>query len=226
MKQTSLILYALSECKVKGLNIYAISGPPVIYVPRTSYSVSSGSSVTLEVNVTSSLDITDLFWEKRNISSYIYGPIDVQSESRLNGGNITCPSLTVNGLNKNDNAYFRINVANRDGTTTGTNIRIDVILSTYLCSVNIYCCNVSISSYSSSLFQIISCKTRQYYGFGVYIPTLFNYFTNFVLFTISWTMCIVTEGLCFSKILILRIFVAQEYTCEIAIITSRHNEKF
>ena len=131
MKQTSLILYALSECKVKGLNIYAISGPPVIYVPRTSYSVSSGSSVTLEVNVTSFYDITDLLWEKRNISSNIYEPIDVQSESRLNGGNITCPSLTITGVDKNDEAYFRVNATNQDGTTTGPNIRIYVILSTY-----------------------------------------------------------------------------------------------
>ena len=134
MKQTSLILYALSECKVKGLNIYAISGPPVIYVPRTSYSVSSGSSVTLEVNVTSSLDITDLFWEKRNISSYIYGPIDVQSESRLNGGNITCPSLTITGLDKNDNTfmYFRVKATNRDGTSVGSIISIHVVRSMYL----------------------------------------------------------------------------------------------
>ena len=135
--ETSLIVYALCECKVKGLNIYAISDPPVIYIPRTSYTVSSGSSVTLEVNVTSSLDIIDLFWEKRNISSYIYGPIDVQSDRQLECGNITCPSLTIIGVDKNDNAYFRVNVANRDGTTTGTNIRIDVVLSMYLCSVNI-----------------------------------------------------------------------------------------
>ena len=132
MKQTSLILYALSECKVKGLNIYAISGPPVIYVPRTSYSVSSGSSVTLEVNVTSSLDITDLFWEKRNISSNIYEPIDMQSESRLECGNISCPSLTITDVDKNDEAYFRVNATNKDGTTTSSNIRIYVILSTYL----------------------------------------------------------------------------------------------
>ena len=114
--------------------IFFFSGPPVIYVPRTSYTVSSGSSVTLEVNVTSSLDITDLFWEKRNISTYIYEPIDVQSESRLNGGNITCPSLTITGLNKNDNTYmyFRVKATNRDGTSIGSVISIHVVRSMYL----------------------------------------------------------------------------------------------
>ena len=106
----------------------------MISVPRTSYTVSSGSSVTLDVNVTSFYDITDLFWEKRNISSNIYEPIDMQSESRLECGNITCPSLTIIGVDKNDEAYFRVNATNQDGTTTGSNIRIYVILdlSTYL----------------------------------------------------------------------------------------------
>ena len=96
--------------------------------------MSSGSSVTLEVNVTSFLDITDLFWEKRNSTTYVYEPIDVQSESRLNGGNITCPSLTITGLHKNDNTYmyFRVRVTNEDGTSIGSVISIHVVRSMYL----------------------------------------------------------------------------------------------
>ena len=114
--------------------IFFFSGPPVIYVPRTSYTVSSGSSVTLEVNVTSSLDITDLFWEKRNISTYLYEPIDVESEGRLECGNITCPSLTITGVNKNDNTfmYLRVRATNRDGTSVGSIISIYVVQSMYL----------------------------------------------------------------------------------------------
>ena len=104
----------------------------MISVPRTSYTVSPGSSVTLDVNVTSSLDITDLFWEKRNISSYLYEPIDMQSESRLKGGNITCPSLTITDTYNIDRTYFRVKATNRDGTSTGSNIYIDVVLSTFL----------------------------------------------------------------------------------------------
>ena len=111
--------------------VFFVSGPPVIYVPRTYYSVSSGSSVTLEVNVTSSNDITDLFWEKRNISSYSYEPIDVQSESRLNGGNISCPSLTITNATMNDNTYFRVKATNREGTSTGSTIYINVTLSMF-----------------------------------------------------------------------------------------------
>ena len=114
-------------------DIFFVLGPPVISVPRSSYSVSSGSSVTLEVNVTSFIDITDLFWEKRNISTYIYEPIDVQSESRLECGNITCPSLTITDVNKNDNTYFRVKATNSDGTSTSTPyIRVYVVLSMYL----------------------------------------------------------------------------------------------
>ena len=112
------------------MNISSFSGPPIISVPRTSYSLSSGSSVTLEVNVTSSLDISDLFWEKRNISTYIYERIDVQSESRLECGNITCPSLTITDVNRNDNTYFRVKATNSDGTST-TNIYVYVVLSMY-----------------------------------------------------------------------------------------------
>ena len=91
--------------------------------------MSSGSSVTLEVNVASSLDITDLFWEKRNISSNISELIDVQSDSRLNGGNITCPSLTITDVNKN--THFLVKATNRDGTSTRY-ISVYVILSKYL----------------------------------------------------------------------------------------------
>ena len=114
--------------------IFIVSGLPVILVPRTSYTVSSGSSVTLEVNVTSPLDITDLFWEKLklNNTTYIYEPIDVQSESRLNGGNITCPSLTITDAYKIDKTYFRVKAINRDGTSTGSSIYIDVVLSMFL----------------------------------------------------------------------------------------------
>ena len=111
--------------------IFFVSGPPVISVPRTSYTVSSGSSVTLEVNVTSSIDITDLFWEKYNSTTYIFEPIDVQSDSRMNGGNITCPSLTIIDLNINDNTYFLVKATNRDGTSTRY-ISVYVILSKYL----------------------------------------------------------------------------------------------
>ena len=115
---------------IKAEYIFFFSGTPVISVPRTSYSLSSGSSVTLEVNVTSSLDIIDLFWEKLNISSYIYEPIDVQSESRMNGGNITCPSLTITDVNKNDSTNFRVKATNSDGTST-TYIYVYVVLSMY-----------------------------------------------------------------------------------------------
>ena len=116
---------------IKAQYIFFFSGTPVISVPRTYYSVSLGSSVTFEVNVTSSLNITDLFWEKRNISTYIYEPIDMQSESRLNGGNITCPSLTITDVNKNDNTYCRVKATNSDGTSIRS-IFVYVVLSMYL----------------------------------------------------------------------------------------------
>ena len=109
-----------------------VSGPPVISVPRTFYGLSPGSSVTLEVNVTSLYNITDLFWEKRNISSYLYETIDVQSESRLVCGNITCPYLTITISYKIDETYFRVKATNRDGTSTGSSIYIYFVWSTFL----------------------------------------------------------------------------------------------
>ena len=104
---------------IKSENMYIFFlGPPVISVPHWSYSVSPGSNVTLEVNVTSSFDITDLFWEKYNSTTYIFEPIDVQSDSRMNGGNITCPSLTITDVNKNDMTYYKVTATNRDGTSS------------------------------------------------------------------------------------------------------------
>ena len=121
----------LNTIKGEYMFIFFFSGPPVISVPHRYYSASSGSSVTLEVNVTSPYDITDLFWKKLNINTFIIELIDVQSESRLNGGNITCPSLTITDVNKNDSALYMVTATNRDGTSA-TYIHVYVIPSLYL----------------------------------------------------------------------------------------------
>ena len=60
----------------------------------------------------------------------------MQSDSRLECGNITCPSLTITDLNKDDNTYFRVKATNADGTSTGLLIRIYVVLSMYLYAIS------------------------------------------------------------------------------------------
>ena len=120
----------LNTIKGEYMFIFFFLGPPVISVPHWYYSASSGSSVTLEVNVTSPYDITDLFWKKYNRSTYIIELIDVQSESRFVCGNITCPALTITDVNKNDSAVFIVTATNRDGTSIQL-IHVDVVLGMY-----------------------------------------------------------------------------------------------
>ena len=183
----------------------SVLGLPVIYVPRTYYSLSSGSSVTLEVNVTSFNDITDLFWEKRNISSYIYEPIDVQSESRLKGGNISCPSLTITDVYKIDKTYFRVKATNRDGTSTGSSIYIYVFWSMYFNTLTYFNLSILMCQVYIILKEFIPLLQNAVYfqviSYHKYILSLSDpcpwietrklfkkwYFINWLVWTHSWT---------------------------------------
>ncbi|XP_078334127.1 uncharacterized protein LOC111129349 [Crassostrea virginica] len=198
------------------IRVYVILSPPVIYVPRTSYSLSSGSSVTLEVNVTSSLDITDLFWEKRNSTTYLYEPIDVESEGRMECGNITCPSLTITGLNKNDNTfmYLRVKATNRDGTSVGSIISIHVVQKLAIVSVStteysldladnvtltVQVSNTDNSSYitwehqstGEGTFSVVDQTNNKYQGGTLSSPSLTIY--NFTESDVGYYRCRVTN---------------------------------
>lgn len=95
----------------------------------TNYSEHRGSNVTFRVNVTSTSGLTDVFWEGRNTTTYFFTPIDM-SDNRLQGGNISVPSLTILDLDLSDGAYYRMKATNQDGTAVSSTIHLNVLPST------------------------------------------------------------------------------------------------
>lgn len=104
--------------------------PPIIFIPRTFYMVYSGNNVTFDVNVTSSLSLTDIFWESRNTTTNLYSLIDM-SDNRLQSGDISFPSLIILDVELSDGTYYRVHATNRDGTAISSTIYLYVIPSTY-----------------------------------------------------------------------------------------------
>ncbi|XP_061186548.1 hemicentin-1-like [Saccostrea echinata] len=92
-----------------------------------SYSVYTGENVTLQTSITSSLIITNVTWERRNISTLLYEIIDFSSDNRYTGGDIISPSLTITDITVNDETYYRVSATNDYGTSTSS-VFIDVVL--------------------------------------------------------------------------------------------------
>ncbi|XP_062619236.1 V-set and immunoglobulin domain-containing protein 10-like [Saccostrea cucullata] len=101
-----------------------LSSPSISLNSR--YSVLSGENLTLETNITSVLPITNVTWERRNSSTYVYEIIDILSDNRYTGGEILSPSLTIIHVDLTDETYYRVRATNDEGTTT-TTVYLDVL---------------------------------------------------------------------------------------------------
>lgn len=53
------------------------------------------------------------------------------AENRVEGGNISVPSLTILDVEVSDKTYYRMQATNRDGTTISSLIYLYVNTSTY-----------------------------------------------------------------------------------------------
>ncbi|XP_061186534.1 hemicentin-1-like [Saccostrea echinata] len=127
--------YTYYRCKVSNIDGDRYSSQFGISIKRyrpsislsSRYYVYTGENVTMQTSIISSLNITDVTWERRNISTFIYEIIDVSSDNRYSGGDINSPSLTIADITVNDETYYRVSATNDDGTTTSA-VYIDVLL--------------------------------------------------------------------------------------------------
>ncbi|XP_062609591.1 uncharacterized protein LOC134271401 [Saccostrea cucullata] len=127
--------YTYYRCKVSNMDGDRYSSQFRISVKRYRPSISlswryyvyTGTNVTLQTSITSTLNVTDVTWERRNISTYMYEIIDISSDNRFSGGDINSPSLTITDITVNDETYYRVKATNDDGTTSRS-VYIDVLL--------------------------------------------------------------------------------------------------
>ncbi|XP_061186540.1 hemicentin-1-like [Saccostrea echinata] len=159
-----------------------------------NYSVYAGENVTLQTSITSSLIVTNVTWERRNISTLLFEIIDFSSDNRYSGGYINSPSLTITDITVNDETYYRVSATNDYGTSTssvfidvvlrppsislesnysiysGENLTLETIITSFLPITNVTWERKNTSTYVYELINILS--DNRYIGGEIHSPSL------------------------------------------------------
>ena len=88
--------------------------PPTVQVQQSSYSVNTGNTVTLACTVSSSLPITNVYWQ-RNIGGS-GTTITTTNTNKYSGSTTTTPSLTIFSVQQSDVGTYTCYGSNRVGT--------------------------------------------------------------------------------------------------------------
>ncbi|XP_063428596.1 hemicentin-1-like isoform X19 [Mytilus trossulus] len=98
---------------------------PTVQVQQSSYSVNTGSSITLGCTVTSNLAVTDVYWQ-RNIGGSILTIRSTTNTNKYSGITTGTPSLTIFNADQNDVATYTCFASNSVGTGQSTNTQLSV----------------------------------------------------------------------------------------------------
>ena len=93
--------------------------PPTVTVQQSSYSVTTGNSVTLVCSVSSSLSITSVQWQ-RNVGGSITTINSNTNTTKYSGSNTTTPSLTIFNVASSDVGTYTCFASNSVGTGQST----------------------------------------------------------------------------------------------------------
>ncbi|XP_033758139.1 hemicentin-1-like [Pecten maximus] len=86
---------------------------PAVSIPQTSYSVVTGSSITIPCTVSSSPSATSIIWQRIVNGATTTLTID---GTKLSGGSLSVPSLTISNSANSDQAYYVCKATNSVGT--------------------------------------------------------------------------------------------------------------
>ena len=107
-RQIRVYLYA-------ALFILIFSDPPTVQVQQSSYSVTTGNTVTLVCTVSSSLPITSVQWQ-RNVGGSITTINSNTNTNKYSGSTTTTPSLTIFSVQQSDVGTYTCYGSNSVGT--------------------------------------------------------------------------------------------------------------
>jgi hypothetical protein len=92
-----------------------VADPPFVTVNQSLYYVQAGNMVTLVCNVSSSLPLTDVQWEKN--SNGTITTINTESNTeKYSGSSTNTPSLTIFYAELSDAGIYTCFASNSDGT--------------------------------------------------------------------------------------------------------------
>ena len=170
-----------------------ISAAPTVTVQQSSYSVTSGQSVTLVCTVTSNLQINSVFWQ-RNIGGTVSTITSNTNTNKYSGSTTTTPSLTIFQADVNDAASYTCFATNNAGTGQSSATTLTVVtLPTVTIPVTAYtvttgqsitlACTVTSATQVGSVFWQINfggqittinsnTNTNKYSGSTVTTPSL------------------------------------------------------
>jgi len=115
--------------------------PPTVQVQQSSYSVTTGNTVTLVCTVTSNLPITNVYWQ-RNIGGSITNIATTNTNTnKYSGGTTTAPSLTIFSVQQSDVGTYSCYGSNSVGTDQSSTT-LSVTGSTYFDSIWIMLSNL------------------------------------------------------------------------------------
>ncbi|XP_063428599.1 hemicentin-1-like isoform X2 [Mytilus trossulus] len=97
---------------------------PTVQVQQPSYSVTTGSSVTLACTVTSTLTVNNVYWQRNNGG----GTTQISTNTNKYSGSIPgTPSLTIFNADQSDVATYTCFASNSVGTGQSTTTQLSVI---------------------------------------------------------------------------------------------------
>ena len=105
------------KCALTTLVLYIIwcFTAPTVQLPQSSYSVNTGSQVTLACTVTSSSPLTSVFWQ-RNVNGFVTTISSTTNTNKYSGSTTSVPSLTIFDASNSDIGIYTCFATNAFGT--------------------------------------------------------------------------------------------------------------
>lgn len=104
---------------------------PTVTISPSTYSVTTGQSVTLSCTVSSNLAITSVQWQ-RNIGGTITTITSTTNTNKYSGSTVSTPSLTIFSSNSGDAGTYTCFATNSVGTGQSNAATLSVTGSKYI----------------------------------------------------------------------------------------------
>lgn len=105
---------------------FPISGPPVVSIAQSSYSVNIGNSITLFCTVSATPPEFNVYWT-RAITNQQEEVISTTNSGKYSGSTVSSPSLVIFNTDLNDIALYRCHAENSVGIGQSNTTTLTVV---------------------------------------------------------------------------------------------------
>lgn len=105
---------------------FSISGPPVVSIAQSSYSVNIGNSITLFCTVSATPPEFNVYWT-RAVNNQQEEVISTTNSGKYSGSTVSSPSLVIFNTDLNDIALYRCHAENSVGIGQSNTTTLTVV---------------------------------------------------------------------------------------------------